>query len=87
MSRGGPGGYGIGNDLKITLNEAGEWEITDLHQITLYSGDQSIPGEMIYGDGDEANMAFIAANIGDSLKDLDEDGDGELSMDELFDMK
>lgn len=87
VSRGGPGGYGIGKDLTITPKSDGGWDISDSNHITMYGGRDTIPGDMIFGDVDEASLARGMQVLGDELKKLDVNGDGELSMDEIFDMK
>jgi hypothetical protein len=52
----------------------------------LYSGSDKIPGELIFGDADEASIARGLQILGNELGKLDVNGDGELSMDEIFEM-
>ena len=87
VSRGGPGGFGIGKDLTITPKSGGEFDIVDNNHVTLYSGSDKIPGELIFGDADEAGIARGMQILGQELGKLDVNGDGELSMDEIFEMK
>ena len=47
VSRGGPGGYGIGKELTITNNQNGGWDIEDHNHITMYSGSDSSVSSMI----------------------------------------
>ena len=86
VSRGGPGGFGIGKDLTITAKAGGDFDIVDNNHVTLYSGSDKIPGEMIFGDADEASIARGMQILGNELGKLDVNGDGELSMDEIFEM-
>ncbi|MBQ6348467.1 MAG: hypothetical protein IJI71_13075 [Clostridia bacterium] len=87
VSRGGPGGFGIGKDLTITAKAGGDFDIVDNNHVTLYSGTDKIPGELIFGDADEASIASGMQILGNELGKLDANGDGELSMDEIFEMK
>ena len=86
VSRGGPGGFGIGKDLTITAKAGGDFDIVDNNHVTLYSGSDKIPGELIFGDADEASIARGLQILGNELGKLDVNGDGELSMDEIFEM-
>lgn len=86
VSRGGPGGYGIGKELTITPKAGGNWDIVDNNHITMYGGSDTIPGELVFGDADEASIAKGMQILGEELKKLDINGDGELSIDEIFKM-
>ena len=86
VSRGGPGGYGIGKELTITQKAGGNWDIVDNNHITMYGGSDTIPGELVFGDADEASIARGMQILREELKNLDFNGDGELSMDEIFKM-
>jgi len=86
VSRGGPGGFGIGKDLTITAKTGGDYDIVDNNHVTLYSGSDKIPGELIFGDSEQASIARGMQILGNELGKLDANGDGELSMDEIFEM-
>lgn len=86
VSRGGSGGFGIGKDLSITPASGEEFDIVDHNHVTLYSGSDKIPGDLIFGDADEASIARGIQILGNELKKLDVNGDGELSIDEIFEM-
>ncbi len=86
VSRGGPGGFGIGKDLTITAKTGGDYDIVDNNHVTLYSGSDKIPGELILGDSEQASIARGMQILGNELGKLDANGDGELSMDEIFEM-
>ncbi len=86
VSRGGPGGYGIGKELTITPKAGGNWDIVDNNHITMYGGSDTIPGELVFGDADEASIAKGMQILGEELKKLDINSDGELSIDEIFKM-
>lgn len=86
VSRGGSGGFGIGKDLSITPASGESFDIVDHNHVTLYSGTDKIPGDLIFGDADEASIARGIQILGNELKNLDVNGDGELSIDEIFEM-
>lgn len=86
VSRGGSGGYGIGKELNITQSQDGSWDIEDLNHITMYGGSDKIPGDLVFGNEDDASLARGLSILGEELKQLDFNGDGELSMDEIFKM-
>ena len=86
VSRGGPGGFGIGKDLTITAKTGGDYDIVDNNHVTLYSGSDKIPGELIFGDSEQASIARGMQILGNELGKLDANGDGELSVDEIFEM-
>ena len=86
VSRGGPGGYGIGLALKCKLKSDGSYDITQNNHLYLYSGSDTIPGELIVGNANEASKAQSWAELGKALKEIDVNGDGELSIDEIFEM-
>ena len=71
VSRGGAGGFGIGKDLSITAVNGGNFDIVDHNHVTLYSGTDKIPGEMIFGNADEASLARVMQILGSELKKLD----------------
>lgn len=86
VSRGGPGGFGIGKDLTITAKTSGDFDIVDNNHVTLYSGSDKIPGELIFGDSKQASIARGMQILGNEMGKLDANGDGELSVDEIFEM-
>ncbi len=86
VSRGGPGGYGIGKALTITPKTGGGWDIADSNHITMYGGTDTIPGELVFGDADVASNAKGLATLFQELRKVDANGDGDLSIDEIFDM-
>jgi hypothetical protein len=72
--------------LTITAKGGGDFDIFDSNHVTLYSGSDKIPGELIYGDSEQASIARGMQILGNELGKLDVNGDGELSMDEIFEM-
>ena len=72
--------------MTITAKGGGDFDIFDSNHVTLYSGSDKIPGELIYGDSEQASIARGMQILGNKLGKLDVNGDGELSMDEIFEM-
>lgn len=72
--------------MTITAKGGGDFDIVDSNHVTLYSGSDKIPGELIYGDSEQASIARGMQILGNELGKLDVNGDGELSMDEIFEM-